>query len=64
MRNKLTDAERAAPECPDCGGDSHGNTCRRLAMGTQGGRLDIQTGPPWNDWPDGLAPVNPLAKAE
>jgi hypothetical protein len=33
-------------------------------MGTEGGRADLQTGPPWTDWPDGLKPVNPLAKTD
>lgn len=62
MGNKLSDEQRQAQACPDCHALSHGNTCRRLAMGTEGGRLDLQCGPPWSDWPEGLDPVNPLAK--
>lgn len=61
---KLTDVEKETEQCPDCHALSHTNTCRRLAMGTEGGRIDLQTGPPWNDWPEGLKPVNPLAKTD
>ncbi len=62
MGNKLTSTERDADVCPDCHGDSHETTCRRMAM-AHAGRADLQCGPPWNDWPEGLDPVNPLAKA-
>lgn len=63
MGNKLTPAQRAATKCPDCDLDPHDQTlhtsaCRRVAMGAE-----IQCGPPWNDWPDDLKPVNPIAAA-
>lgn len=53
--------------------DYHRATCRRIAMSMPsalGGpdrsawpdpELDLQLGPPWADWPDGVNPVNPLA---
>lgn len=52
MGNKLTDAQRAATECPDCVSDPHDQMlhtsgCRRVDMGAE-----IQCGPPWSDWPE------------
>lgn len=49
----LTEAQRNAIECPDCGFDEvdrslHKSSCRRVARS-----VDLQCGPPWNDWPDG-----------
>jgi hypothetical protein len=79
MGNKLTDAQRAADICPDCGSDpdepkTHRVTCRRLGMsplllaitsadGTRPTHGELQCGPPWRDWPEGVEPVNPIAEA-
>lgn len=78
MPNQLTDAQRSAPVCPDCGDNpdefgSHLPTCRRIAMAMpvpigpdrsewSDPTLDLQCGPPWADWPEGVEPVNPLAQ--
>lgn len=62
MSQHLNDRQRAAQTCPDCHELAHTNTCRRLAMGTEANRVDLQCGPPWTDWPDWVKPVNPLAK--
>lgn len=75
MGNKLTDAQRRAIPCPDCGNATikppeHDVTCRRIAMempDSNGGpplavrRLKLQCGPPWSDWPEDVEPVNPRA---
>lgn len=73
MGNKLTDAQKDATPCPDCDMDPndpslHLSSCRRVAMGMPpdkggppAGTPDLQCGPPWLDWPEGIEPVNPIA---
>lgn len=67
MSNKLTEQQRLARECPDCGDgptgefQMHWPECRRVANGQAilgasfkefDGETQVQCGPPWNDWPD------------
>lgn len=53
MSNQLTQQQRDAADCPDCGNDPDDNTlhrdgCRRIDHDADG----LQFGPPWQDWPD------------